>query len=225
MTKLSENHSRFKDAIWYDPTYAAPTIGGAGGIGSWLSFFLARAGYSLTIFDGDTVDTTNLGGQLYGRQAIGQLKSNATAMLCQLFGADQRVIPLSMFTESHTATSIVFSAFDNMKARTLLFNKWAELNERRLFVDGRMLAESGQIFFVQRGEEEKYRSNLFDDKEVKEQPCSMKATSHCGAFIASLMMSGFTNWIANQKFGEEIREVPFKTEFELPLMNFTFKKE
>ena len=53
-------HNRFTDLEWYGNTKTL-LIGGAGGIGSWLSFFLGRIGHKLYIFDFDTVEPSNLG--------------------------------------------------------------------------------------------------------------------------------------------------------------------
>jgi len=82
-----------------------------------------------------------------------------------------------------------------------------------------MLAETGMTYLVLPGQEELYESELFDDGEVEEAPCSLKATSHCGAFIASLMVSNFNNLITNQVLGFEGRITQFRTDFELPLLS------
>lgn len=226
------HHVRFSDAIWYDPGYISSIfIGGAGGIGSWLSLALSRAGYRLIIADHDSIDETNMAGQFYPSKAIGTNKAAAVSQLCIEFGSVQRPLNVGRITEeTHIRSSVVMSAFDNMKARELLFNKWNEGNIKpgltippRLFVDGRMLAETGMIYFVTPETADRYKTQLFDDKDVQDQPCSMKATTHCGMHIASIMVAGLTNWISNLKLDGDIREVPFKLEFELPLLNWTTK--
>ncbi len=83
----------------------------------------------------------------------------------------------------------------------------------------RMLAEVGMVYVVQKGQEAEYIKTLFDDAEVEEAPCSFKSTSHCGALISSLMVSGFNNYMANRKSGFNDRVIPFQTDFELPLMS------
>lgn len=219
-------HSRFQDALWYNPDFVIrAAIGGVGGIGSWLTLMLSRAGFKLILYDFDTIDETNMAGQLYPTSAIGGTKTRAITGTCRDFGCENEIIAFGAFTAISHGIPIMFSAFDNMGARKLFFESWKKQKERQVYIDGRMLAESGQVFFVTPGREAAYEEQLFADGEVKDQPCSMKATSHCGAHIASIMMAGFTNWITNTKLAGDIREVPFKIEFELPLLNWTLKTQ
>lgn len=217
--------TRFKDGAWFDPGFVPHiVIGGAGGIGSWLTFFLARMGYKIFLYDFDTIDETNLGGQLYSTESVGKVKSNATEDIVRSFCQNQ-IHPLGEFTEkSGIWSEVMFSAFDNMKARRIFFDKWkSKVTEKSIFIDGRMLAESGQIFFVTPDKIDEYEKNIFQDGDIKDQPCTMKATSHCGALISSMMASGWTNFVSNIKAKMDIREIPFKIEFELPLLMFTLK--
>jgi molybdopterin/thiamine biosynthesis adenylyltransferase len=206
---------RFSDIEWFHPGIPV-LIGGAGGIGSWLTFFLARQECKIYLHDFDEVDETNLGGQLYGTNYIGQDKVESMMSIADKFCANDTVSNMGKFTEDSYANTIMFSAFDNMKARKLMFEKWRAQPNREIFIDGRMLAESAQIFAVRKGREDEYEEWLFDDSEVEDIACSMKATSHCGAMTASFMTSIFNNYITNVKSKMEFREVPFKTVFELP---------
>lgn len=206
---------RFSDIEWFHPGIPV-LIGGAGGIGSWLAFYLGRQECKIYIHDSDIVDATNLGGQLYGHEYIGISKEEATVDLIKKFSSTTEVHKMGWFTEDSYASPIMFSAFDNMKARKLMFNKWKEQSNREIFIDGRMLAESAQIFAVRKGDEDRYENELFDDNEVEDVACSMKATSHCGAMTAGYMTSIFNNYITNVKAKTEFREVPFRTLFELP---------
>jgi hypothetical protein len=74
------------------------------------------------------------------------------------------------------------------------------------------------VYIVQKGQEDAYRETLFADSEVAEAPCSFKSTSHCGALIGSLMISGLNNYLANKTQGNDDRWIPFKTDFALPMM-------
>ncbi|MEE8564898.1 MAG: ThiF family adenylyltransferase [Candidatus Thermoplasmatota archaeon] len=209
--------TRFQGLEWFDPNYTI-LIGGVGGIGSWLSLFLSRAGYELYIHDNDMIDETNMGGQLYSTLDIGKNKAKAMKEHLWNFTANDKIHTMGLFDKKSFANPIMFSAFDNMKARKIMFEKWKKQKNRNIFIDGRLLAESFQIFTVIPGREEDYEKHLFDDDDVEDLLCSVKATSHCGAMIASTMMSIFTNHIANQKSGFEGRDVPFKYLFDIPLL-------
>lgn len=208
---------RFSDTEWYHPGIPV-LIGGAGGIGSWLTFFLARQECKIYLHDVDSVDETNLGGQLYGSNYIGKHKVESMQEISLNFCNNEDIFSMGEFNEDSFPMSIMFSAFDNMKARKIMFEKWKSMPNREIFIDGRMLCESGQVFAVQKNNEKRYEEELFEDSEVEDQACSMKATSHCGALTASLMVSMFNNYVTNVKRKEYFREVPFKTCFGLPLI-------
>lgn len=210
---------RFSDAPWANATQHI-VVGGVGGIGSWAALYLARVGHNLYMYDMDIIDETNMGGQLYSIAQIGRNKAVATKENIHAFcGDDANVTVFERYQEEDGLTTpVVFSCFDNMAARKLMFEKWAAYDKRELFVDGRMLAEVGMVFVVQKGQEDAYRETLFDDSEVEEAPCSFKSTSHCGALIGSLMISGLNNYLANKTAGNMDRLIPFKTDFALPMM-------
>lgn len=209
---------RFSDANWLKNTLDRVTIGGVGGIGSWVAFFLSRIGTPMLIYDFDTIDETNLGGQLYGPKHVSMLKTSGIrdvmAELSDYYGATT----LDRFEENSVCDNIVFSCFDNMKTRKELFEAWCKRPGKELFIDGRMLAESFQIYCVTPDKIEDYRKTLFDDSEVPDLACSFKATSHCGAMIASNIISLYTNYLTNKNIGKKIRNLPFNINMEIPMI-------
>jgi molybdopterin/thiamine biosynthesis adenylyltransferase len=213
--------SRFSDAIWAkDAADIDILIGGAGGIGSWLTLFLASIGYTLHIFDFDTVEVHNLGGQFYGSNDIGISKLAALKKNILEFRNENNVnIYVEEYKEDSLVSPIMISALDNMKARRIMFDNWKAQEDRVAFLDGRMQAELGMFYCVLPGQEEMYEAELFDDSEVEELNCSYKSTTHCGAFIGSQLTSLITNLIYNIRVGIEVRSTPFKMEFELGMMN------
>lgn len=221
ITELKFN--RFKDAEWFDTDKKIVLIGGAGGIGSWLSLLLTRAGFMPYVYDFDTVEEHNLGGQLFSTNYIGEPKVNAlNGIILDLTGERIEIFNQKVDLET-PSNNFVFSGFDNMQARKDLFENWVESNinneNRALFMDGRLTMEQMQIFCVRNNQEdiENYRKNLFDDSEVPDAPCTARQTSHAAAMIASHMVSFFVNHLTNIKFNTQKRSVPFFWEYYLPL--------
>lgn len=211
-------HNRFLDLEWYEKEGRDIIIGGVGGIGSWLAFFLGRIGHRLYIFDFDIVEPSNLGGQLYSKEHFNQDKTRSCASIIKSFSDNSNVFPMGKYKEESLTNSIVFSAFDNMKSRKLMFEKWAKSNTG-VFIDGRMQAEYFEVYIVTPDRIEQYQETLFDDSEVPDLPCSMKATSHCGAMCAGHMVSALNNWITNQNY-KNLRELPFKISLDLTLFMY-----
>ena len=217
--------NRFKDAPWFPQADEFVMIGGSGGIGSWLAFFLSRAGFRPMLYDFDTVEEHNLGGQLFRMQDVGKNKVKATFDIINEFNGDMIDISTERITAESPSHHFTFSAFDNMQARKDLFEVWLRSTDNcpvtPLFIDGRLEAEQLQIFAVTPQNAERYRSeHLFDDSEVPDAPCTMRQTSHSAAMIATHMVGIFTNHIANIYGRQNVRDVPFKYEFFIP-GNFT----
>jgi hypothetical protein len=232
---MSEIQSRFKAAPFVNPGLTI-TIGGAGGIGSHLSYTLCRQDYTTYIYDFDNIETLNVGSQMYGIQDVGTNKAEVAKSIASHYGNNRYVLG-GKFTEESPITNIVFSCFDNMSARKLMFEKWLDLqlnkdaeyrknnpNEVNIFVDGRMTAGTIQIFFVKSLQEaEMYKKTLFADGSIDPLPCNFKATCQTGMLIGSLMSIGFLNHVANKNQGISMFEVPFYVEYENSLMLYTSK--
>lgn len=205
--------SRFSDAPWLFEEDNKPvvTVGGAGGISSWLLLFLSRtANYQqIYLYEDDSIDETNMAGQFFSKNQIGSKKDTAIRMNMNLFSDYSNVTTLGRY-EKGIVSPIVLSGFDNMKARKEMFEQWKSMEDRELYMDGRLIFEDGQIYTVTKGNEERYEETLFDDEEVKDAQCSMKATTHTGAHIASVMLAILNNYYANKyHYKDYIREVPF----------------
>lgn len=213
---------RFKDAPWFPQRTELVMVGGAGGIGSWLTFFLAKAGFTPMVFDFDTVEEHNLGGQLFRQKDIGLNKVIAVSEIVREFCGVDINISSSRIDEDSPTNHFMFSAFDNMEARKHLFAAWKRSHETctviPIFIDGRLLMEQMQIFCVTPDNMDEYeREHLFNDSEVEDEPCTLKQTSHTAAMIATHMIGFFTNHITNIYERESIREVPFYYEYFVPI--------
>lgn len=225
---MQEKLTRFKDASWLGNQESC-IIGGAGGIGSWLTLMLARANFAPVVYDFDTLEPHNFGGQLFAFSEVNKSKVDALSKMVKQF-AD---VDISTLEEKYTLESMtgyyVFSAFDNMKARKDMFTLWARYVDsvpdvdkyRCVFIDGRLMAEQIQIFCIVGDRRTDmvtyYKDHLFGDDEVPDGPCTMKQTSHAAAIIAGLMTGFFTNHIHNVRVGAVQRSVPFFHEYYIPI--------
>lgn len=226
-----QSYGRFKNLPWFDKISDSYIfVGGAGGIGSWLVLFLARTGANVVVVDMDTVEEHNIAGQVYGKGEIGKKKVDAIESVASSLCGENNITPIDTeITEEPaqwqsiiTRCEAVCVGFDNLKARGLVYKEWL-LNgkEDSIFIDGRLSAENGQVYVVtkQSTPEElaAYESTYFSDSEKVELPCTMKATSHCGALIASLMTAEVVNWF-NNIAGNPMPRTISNIEFHLPLM-------
>ena len=222
---MERENLRFQGLDWYSQDNApVVVVGGAGGIGSWLSFFLARANFNVTLTDFDTVEEHNIGGQLFKLNQIGKYKAEAVGRNVSEFSTNTINAQTVKITEETATHEFMFSAFDNMDARRAMFKvwkrSWNSMN-RPIFIDGRLNAEQFQIFCVTPENADVYeRIHLFNDSEVEDAPCSAQQTTHTAAMIAGHMVGFFTNHITNINLREEVREIPFMYEYFTP-MNLT----
>lgn len=220
--QVEEQFNRFKDAPWFPQRNELTVIGGAGGIGSWLTLFLSRAGFRIFLQDFDVIETHNLGGQLFRFSDVGKTKVKAVDDIITTFcGSSINYVVEPIGQTTTPIHYFMFSAFDNMQARKDLFNIWKRSHVNcpitPIFIDGRIEMEQLQIFCVTPENMDEYeRNHLFNDSEVEDLPCTMKQTSHIAAMVASHMTAFFTNHIANIYEGEVYREVPFYFEYFVP---------
>lgn len=209
--------SRFRDASWFEKLdkYTIPiVIGGVGGIGSWLTLFLSRMmgpDSYLILYDFDRVEEVNMAGQLFKDEDIGKLKVTAIKDIAKDFSSyDKIVLQPDRYDRESLRSPVMFSCFDNMKARKDMFENWMEEAKKypeSIFIDGRLNAEQFQVFYVTLENALQYKNKyLFDDSEVEDANCSYKQTTHFAAAIAAKMVQGFTGFL------DDTYELPFKYE-------------
>ena len=83
---------RFKDAPWFPKEDTFVLVGGAGGIGSWTSLLLSRAGFKPIVYDFDTLEEGNLAGQLYPKSLINKPKVDALQSIIRDFSDDEILV-------------------------------------------------------------------------------------------------------------------------------------
>lgn len=220
--------TRFSGADWADQLREITLIG-IGGIGSWLALNLARIGHSLILVDGDLIDQTNVnGGQLYRTEDIGKTKVVGMLDMCRELGCTNEILTFDQFIEGKFETEpIVITGLDNMKARKDSFMSWKDEygdNPNSLFIDGRLLLETAEIFTVQGGDlqqmSEYEEKHLFSDEAVPDLDCTTKQSTFGAMLIASMITAQLCNFLTNRKLKMEFREVPFYQRIYLPLMDY-----
>jgi hypothetical protein len=231
ITNAPAYHERFKDAPWYGAKLDV-TVGGAGGIGSWLTFFLSRTGHNIFLYDHDTVEAVNVGGQMYGLKHVGETKVDAMKEVVSLLCGEMSINDMGKFGDDNKMVSnVTIMGFDNMVARRQMAEAWFEMQKNKknrqagevnILIDGRMETETGMIFAIRTPNDFKryMETEMFDDAEVADRPCSFKATSHNGAFLAANIVAILNNHITNKKYGKVVRDVRFKLEYELPTLTY-----
>jgi len=232
---VEESTSRFSSAEWFNKIQEKNVIlAGLGGIGSYVAFLLGRVKINrLILFDNDIVEEGNLSGQLYGKNAIGTSKVSATInALDNMCDFRNLMAYEELYTSDSDAEDIMICGFDNMVARKTFFNNWKAHVESKsiegrkecLFIDGRLAAESLQIFCItgddtrniKRYEEE----FLFSDEEADATVCSYKQTSYMANMIGSLIVNLFINFCTNECSPLIPRDLPFLTEYSADTMYF-----
>lgn len=230
----SEETSRFSSALWFDKLQDKEiTIAGQGGIGSWVTVLLSRLQpKAMYIYDDDSVEPANMSGQFYFGENVLNKKVDAIADLCRRFSYYYSISAIPQrFGGNSESTDIMICGFDNMRSRKLFFNQWlkhvqekATADERKqcLFIDGRLEAESLQIFCI-RGDNEygilEYSNKyLFSDSEADATVCSYKQTTYMSNMIGGLIVNLFVNFVSNEVV-EDLRSLPFLTIYDGSTMN------
>ena len=176
------------------------------------------------MYDPDNVEMVNMSGQLHAHSFCGDTKINSMQEILHSIGYYYRATGHTRrYNSDSRKGDIMICGFDNMEARKIFFNNWmrhvfSDSNpERCLYIDGRLSAESYQIFAI-RGDDhraiEEYKTKwLFDDSEAEETICSYKQTSFMAAMIASNMVNIYVNHMANLCDPIIPRDVPFFIEY------------
>jgi len=217
---MQENYKlRFKDISWAKiaPDYNILVIG-LGGIGSWLSLLLNRAGYNTILVDFDRVEAHNIGGQLFMPTQGSLYKTEAVVNTVHSFC---EIVP-SAITEKYTpnffdSIDIIAVCVDSMEVRQQIFDDWKKVLEQNkanpslrlpiMLVDGRLNAEQFTVYAVTEETVERYSQTMYKDNEVPDDICTNKQTSHFGAGIAYTMTKLINCFVANR--ADDLRDLPF----------------
>lgn len=175
---------------------------GAGGIGSFLVFELAKMGFqNITVFDGDEVEAHNVPNQLFGMQHVGKKKTEALAGIVKaLTGVDinQRGEFLETISDLPMGDIIYVFALDSLEVRQKLYEQMKGLPNK--LVDGRMGGEGYQSYVIDLGNEsdqKRYEKELY--VEAGEEPCGQRAIIYTLISLTSEMTNIIKRIDAKQK--------------------------
>ena len=176
------------------------SIVGAGGIGSWTVFALAKMGcLSLTVIDFDKVEEHNVPSQLYAPQDVGLSKVDALQKIIRTFTGTV-IIPFSGKMQEFVASglhlgSVVICAVDSMEERKKIWEIVKPMfGEVSLYIDARMGGEQLRVFCISPFNADsivKYQKNMESVTKVDPTPCTEKTiiynTFMVGACVASIV--------------------------------------
>jgi len=212
------SYSRFKGASWFPKVNALPvSIIGLGGIGSWASLAIARAGFFVRLFDYDIVELSNTSGQFYPDSFVGRTKVNATTELLHSF-TDTYILGGRTYrvNEDSTLDNITVCAVDNFEARRSAVNAWYNSVSARvmtndtisdkpqLFIDARLEAEFFEIYVIEHNSTSfaEFNKTLVDEN-FQAATCSYKQTTHVAMTLAGMITGNLINYIDNFYAGKE----------------------
>ncbi len=233
-TKLLDNRkARFSNAIWFENiTKHNILLVGAGGVGSWLTIFLSRIGYSIMLVDFDTVEITNIAGQTFGISDIGEYKVSSIRKLIIQLGCNNKLVTspsnlIDFITNNKNylnISDIFISAVDTVNARLQLFELFLNSNKDAIYIEARLSAEMFQIYIFTRKsitnlQKEEYIKNLNSLNDLAEDACTFKQTTHIASMIGSVITTIITNWSSNIEIGAEVKSVPNFVEFNAEFLN------
>lgn len=213
---------RFKDAEWFGKQHDI-ILGGLGGIGNGVATELCKLNHNLYIYEFDSVEAHNCIPQGYSLEQIGLTKYKAFEDNVKKFVKTYNIQSEGKYNQDSLSSKIMFSCFDNMNARKLMFNNWKNNENRQLFIDSRLLAEVFQVFVVTPDNQDRYEEYLFDDSEVEVTPCTYKQTSHIAKMLHGYVISLFNAWLVNKKYNMEVRNLPFYSSYEAPINNWNYE--
>ena len=204
--------SRYSDIVSNMNDYFYHILG-CGAIGSSAAIQLARMGAeNFALYDGDTVETPNIGVSQYNIQDVGKRKVDCLSnhivnitvkqrRIDRFFGnfpRDNEWMPMSQTND------IVILGFDSMNARLEAVTHITN-NKIKPFaiIDGRMGAEHYQQYILRKPTLKEYLKTWYPDSDSDPEPCTMKATSYCSNMSGSFICNGVRKIINWQPYDKE----------------------
>ncbi len=210
---------RFSESAAFLAEKDLVTVVGLGGIGKTLAEKLSELGTPLNVWDGDVVEEHNCIPQNYGLNCIGEYKTKA--LLKELTRKSQETSDninfyTKYFTPDSFITPIVFSCVDSIEARRIIFERWRSQEDRQAFIDGRLLTDFFQLFFITPETEQDYYNKYLDPNneavqkvEAEIGSCTNRQNSYTAGILQGLMIQKYINFITHDIRTTEDRNIEY----------------
>lgn len=209
MSRIMEDFSRQVN-IFNPEEFRTPIhVIGAGAVGSWLAFSLAKMGIqNLHIYDFDEVGMHNLPNQLFGLNDIDGNKAIKIASIIRRFtGYSVRGRNMKI-DGTQPMQGIVFMLTDTMASRKRIYDVAIKNNPNiDLLIETRMDLRGGRIYAIDPKNPEhteEYEQTLYSDDESEVSACGISQTVLPTAIgIVSNAIWKLLNFINNEEFPNE----------------------
>jgi molybdopterin/thiamine biosynthesis adenylyltransferase len=180
---------------------ARVTVIGAGAVGSFTAFTLAKMGIGkILAYDPDTVEIHNVPNQLFSIQDCGVPKVEALRdMIFHFHGVEIDIIGRKYIDQA--LSGIVIVAVDSMDARIAIWERVRYNAAIELFIDSRMGAEVGRVLTVRPTDPDDvaaYEKTLHTSAEALQARCTEKAIIYTVLGIASAICGSVKRHLVHQ---------------------------
>lgn len=169
---------------------------GAGGIGSYATFALAKMGCTnITVVDFDTVETHNLPSQMFKSNQVGLYKATSLKENILDF-TDVEIKPIvgkvQDVVNKDSDYAVIVIAVDSLKERLSIWNVIKENTKWSLYIDARMGGELFRLLTISPLEQEsmeKYERGLNSKRKPHIEQCTARAVVYNTFLIGGTIAS------------------------------------
>ena len=189
----------------FNPQFARPvTLIGAGSVGSWIAYFLAKMGVTdITVYDGDDVASHNIPMSFFGIEDVGRFKVEALEERIRRETGTSITAHARMYAGEPLRNTSVVASVDTMAARTLI---WEQVKDRAtvdVFCDTRLSAAYIDILTIDptnSTEQADYERLNFRDEEAAVQSCGLHGIAYASSRAAGIVAANLSQyWMGNAK--------------------------
>jgi molybdopterin/thiamine biosynthesis adenylyltransferase len=180
---------------------ARVTVIGAGAVGSFAAFTLAKMGVgTITVYDDDTVEIHNIPNQPFSILDCGKPKVQALKDMIVHYHGVEIDARAERYTDQPLA-GIVIVAVDSMDARLSIWEQVRYNAGIELFIDSRMGAEVGRVLTIRPADPDDvkaYESTLHTSQEALQARCTERAIIYTVLGIAGAICGAVKRHLVHQ---------------------------